>query len=56
MPDVTIVRPQVILKDSQNNELSSHDFEFQAVVAAEELVAGTYTIERPTATITVTAS
>lgn len=31
-----------------------HDFEFQAVATAEEQLPSTYTIERPTATITVT--
>ena len=53
MADAIIDRPPVILKDAQNNVISTHDFEFQAVVAAEELAAGTYTIERPTATVTV---
>lgn len=55
MAEATLTRPQVILKDTQNVTISTHDFEFQAVAAADEQLPGTYTLERPTATITVTA-
>ena len=56
MTTVKIVRPPVILKDFQNNVISTHDYEFQAVTDAEDQVPGTYTVERPTATIIVEAS
>lgn len=55
MAEATLTRPQVILKDTQNVTISTHDFEFQAVAAADEQLPSTYTIERPTVTITVTA-
>jgi len=55
MADITLTRPQVILKDDQGTTLSSWDYEFQAIVEAEELASGTYTVERPTLTIVVTA-
>lgn len=56
MATVTIdpPRPAVILKDDQGATLSTHEFEFQAVVEAELQAAGTYTIERPTVTLIVT--
>lgn len=54
MATATITRPQIILKDSQGNTISSHDFEFQAIAAADYQEPSTFTIERPTATIEVT--
>ena len=53
MPEVTVTRPQVILKDSQGAVLSSHDYEFQAIAAAEDREPDTFIIERPSATIEV---
>ena len=55
MPEVTITRPPVVLKDYQGQMLSTHKHEFQATVAAELQQEGVYTIERPTTTITVEA-
>ena len=55
MAQVTVTRPEIILKDYQNTVLSSHHQEFQAIVAAELQQNGTYTIERPTTTIIIEA-
>ena len=52
---IELTRPQVILKDSGGTTLSTWDYEFQAIVEAEELALGTYTVERPDVTIVVTA-
>ena len=55
MPQVTVTRPDVILKDYQNNVISTHTYEFQAITDAELQPPGVYTVERPPATITVEA-
>lgn len=49
-----IVRPHVTLKDSDGNVINPFRYEFQAYVAAKNQAEGTYSIERPSTTITVT--
>ena len=53
MNTTKVDRPAVILKDFQNNVISTHDYEFQAITTAEDQSQGTYTVERPTVTIIV---
>jgi len=48
-------RPSVLLKDSNGEVISVWDYEFQAIAAANELEAGTFTIERPDITLVVGA-
>ena len=54
MPKVIVTRPPVTLEDDQSATLSTHDYEHEAVVAAEDQPPSTYTIIRPTITIEVT--
>ena len=55
MPIATLTRPEVILKDYQNNVISTHKYEFQVITDAELQPPGVYTVERPATTITVEA-
>lgn len=53
MAKATVIRPPVTLQDDQSALLSTHDYEYEAVVEAELQTSGTYTVQRPTTTINV---